>query len=197
MKHKIGILGALALSAAYSAAAADTYVVDKDHSEVSFQVRHLVNKVRGRFADFQGTVLVEPSHPETSSVEFSIRAGSVDTSTPDRDKDLRSANFFDVEKFPQITFKSSRIAPAGKDHYDVTGTLTIHGVSKTITLPVAFLGFAKDPWGNQRAGFEASVTLNRKDFGINWNKALDNGGYLVGDDVMVSINLETIQKKAK
>src|SRR5262249_3020100 len=129
------------------------------------------------------------------TVEFTIKAASIDTSNENRDKDLRSANFFDVEKFPEITFKSSKVKSAGKDRYDVTGTLNLHGVAKEVTLPVQFLGYGKDPWGNDRAGFSTDVTLNRKDFGIVWNKNLDSGGLLLGDEVWVSINLETAKKK--
>src|SRR6185295_3137577 len=120
---------------------------------------------------------------------------SIDTNVPDRDKHLRSADFFDVEKFPEITFKSKSIKATGKDAYNVTGTLTMHGVSKEVTLPVTFQGEAKDPWGNTRAGFGTSTTLNRKDYGIVWNKALDAGGALLGDEVKVEINLETVKKK--
>jgi polyisoprenoid-binding protein YceI len=187
----------LALLPLAPALAADTYTVDGSHSEASFQVRHLVGKVRGHFADFKGTVQVDAAKPEASSVEFTIKAGSIDTANADRDKHLRNADFFDVEKFPEITFKSTKVVPAGKDKYDVTGTFSMHGVTKTITLPVAFLGFGKDPWGNDRAGFEVTTTLVRKDYGIVWNKALDAGGMVLGDDVAVTITLETIKKKDK
>jgi polyisoprenoid-binding protein YceI len=179
------------------AVAADTYSVDAVHSEASFQIRHLVGKVRGHFADFKGTVQIDQAKPGASSVEFSIKAATIDTGVADRDKHLRSADFFDVEKFPEITFKSTKIAPAGKDRYDVTGTFSMHGVTKTVTLPVSFLGFGKDPWGNDRAGFEVTTTLNRKDYGIVWNKTLDAGGVMLGEDVAVTITLETIKKKDK
>ena len=200
MKNRIALAlsaAALALLPLTPAVAADTYTVDASHSEAGFQIRHLVGKVRGRFTDFKGTVQVDAARPEASSVEFSIKATSIDTASADRDKHLRSADFFDVEKFPEITFKSTKVAPAGKDKYEVTGTFTMHGVAKTITLPVAFLGFGKDPWGNERAGFELATVLNRKDYGIVWNKALDAGGAVLGDDVTVSITLETIKKKDK
>jgi polyisoprenoid-binding protein YceI len=172
---------------------AETFTIDPAHSEVGFQIRHLVSQVRGRFNDFSGTIQLDPKNLPSSSVEFQIKAASIDTNQPDRDKHLRSADFFDVEKFPEITFKSKSIKPAGKDTYNVTGTLTMHGVSKEV--PVTLLGQAKDPWGNTRAGFETATTLNRKDYGIVWNKALDNGGALLGDDVKVEINLETVKKK--
>ena len=174
---------------------ADTFAIDPAHSEVTFQIRHIVSQVRGRFDEFSGTVQMDPKNLPSSTVEFQIKAASIDTNVADRDKHLRSADFFDVEKYPEITFKSTSIKPAGKDTYSVTGTLVMHGVSKEITLPVTLLGQAKDPWGNTRAGFETAATLNRKDYGIVWNKALDNGGMLLGDDVKVEINLETVKKK--
>lgn len=177
------------------ALAQDTWNVDKGHSEIGFQIRHFVTKVRGRFTDFSGAIVADPAKPEASSVEFAIKATSIDTDNENRDKDLRSANFFDVEKFPEITFKSSKVKPAGKDRYDVMGTLIMHGVSREIALPVTFLGSVptKDRQGREgaKAGFEASLTLNRKDFDITWNRALDNGGMMLGDDVLVQINLET------
>lgn len=190
-------VAAVALLPFTPAVAADTYSVDPVHSEASFQIRHLVGKVRGHFADFKGTVQIDQAKPEASSVEFSMKAATIDTGVADRDKHLRSADFFDVEKFPEITFKSTKIAPAGKDRYDVTGTFSMHGVTKTVTLPVSFLGFGKDPWGNDRAGFEVTTTLNRKDYGIVWNKTLDAGGVMLGEDVAVTITLETIKKKDK
>lgn len=169
---------------------ARTFKIDKAHSEVIFQVRHLVTKVRGRFSDFDGTILIDEANPSNSSVEFTIQAASIDTNVADRDNHLRSADFFDVEKFPQITFKSKTVTKTGGDTYDVVGDLTMHGVTKEITLPVTHLGFAKDPWGNEKVGFETEITLNRKDFGLNWNAALETGGFLVGDEVKVSLSIQ-------
>lgn len=177
------------------ALAADTYVVDKTHSEVSFQIRHLMGKVRGYFTDFSGTISADAAKPEASTVEFAIKATSINTASEDRDKHLRSADFFDVEKLPEIGFKSTKIKLLGKDRYQVTGDFTLHGVTKPLTLPVTFLGSAKDPWGNERASFETTATLNRKDYGMVWNKALDAGGLLLGEEVAISISLETIKKK--
>jgi len=176
--------------------AADTYKVDKAHSNVDYKVRHLVSNVTGKFTDFDGTVDMQPGKPGASSVEFTINAGSNDTGNADRDKHMRTTDFFDVDKFPAITFKSTSIEPSKKkDLYNVTGNLTIRGVTKKVTIPVQFLGAAKDPWGNDKAGFTLTTTINRKDYGVNWNKALDNGGFLVGDDVEVTINLETQKQK--
>ncbi len=175
---------------------ADTFAVDPNHSEVSFQIRHLVSQVRGRFNDFSGTVQLDPKNLPASSVEFHIKAASIDTNVADRDKHLRSADFFDVAKYPEITFKSESIQPAGKDKYNVTGTLTLHGVSKKVTLPVTYGGQTKDPWGGTRAGFQTETTLDRKEYGIVWNKTLDAGGAMLGDDVSISINLEAVRKDA-
>jgi polyisoprenoid-binding protein YceI len=192
--HRSAFLAAAVLAAS-PVLAADVYTVDKVHSEALFTVKHMMSRVTGRFNDFTGTINVDPANPAASSVEFTINASSIDTDNADRDKHLKSPDFFDVEKTPTITFKSSKVTPAGNNKYNVDGPLTIHGVSKQVTLPVEFLGFGKDPWGNDRAGFAIETTLNRKDFGILWNKALDQGGYVLGDDVKVVINLETIKKK--
>jgi polyisoprenoid-binding protein YceI len=177
------------------AVAADTYVVDKTHSEALFTIKHLMSRVTGRFSDLSGSIAVDVANPAASSVEFTINAASIDTNAADRDKDLRSPNFFDVEKYPTITFKSSKVTPAGKDKFTVEGSLTMHGVAKQVSLPVEFLGFGKDPWGNDKAGFAVETVLNRKDYGLNWNKALDQGGFLLGDEVKVVISLEAAKKK--
>jgi polyisoprenoid-binding protein YceI len=188
IRRAVALAAVLAASPAF---AAETFVIDKGHSEVGFQIRHMMSKVRGRFNEFEGRIVADRARPEASSVELTIQATSIDTANPNRDKDLRGADFFDVEKHPTITFKSTRITPKGKDSYDVTGTLTMRRVSKEVTLPVTFLGFMKNMRGVEAAGFETAVTLNRKDFGITWNRALDAGGVLLGDEVYVSINLET------
>ena len=189
MKFILNTVAAVLVAA--SAFAADTFVVDKAHSEALFQVRHLVSRVTGRFDDFSGTINVDRANPSVSSVEINIKTTSIDTGNENRDKDLRSPNFFEVDKYPEISFKSTSIKPtAKKDTYDVTGTFTMHGVTKTITVPVEFLGFIKDPRGNERAGFTVHTTLNRKDYGITWNRVLDNGGTLLGDDVDVTVNIE-------
>jgi len=169
-----------------------TYKIDKSHSEAIFQVRHLVTKVRGRFTDFEGAIEYNDADPQQSSVHFTINATSIDTAEPDRDKHLRSADFFEVDKYSQITFVSKRIARRGTETYDVTGDLTMHGVTKEVVLPVAHLGKAKDPWGNERLGFEAETTINRKDFGLHWNAALETGGFLVGDDVKISLQVQAV-----
>ncbi len=169
-----------------------TYAIDKAHSEFLFQVRHLVTRVRGRFSDFAGTIEFNEQRPEASSVSVTIVTASVDTNTADRDAHLRSEDFFFAEKYPAITFASSRMVRKSEAEFDVTGTLTIRGVSKEITLPVTYLGTAKDPWGNARVGFETEITINRKDFGLMWNAALETGGFLVGDEVKITASIQAI-----
>jgi polyisoprenoid-binding protein YceI len=193
MRRHVLTAAALVLGAA-PAFAADTYAIDKNHSEIGFQIRHFVTKVRGRFTDFQGTIVADREKPESSSVEFAVKTASIDTDVVNRDNDLRSANFFEAEKYPDITFKSTKVKQTGKDTYDVTGNFTMHGVTKEITLPVTYLGSVKtkDRQGveGEKVGFETAVTLNRKDYGITWNRTLDTGGVMLGDDVLITINIE-------
>jgi len=195
MKLQIStLIAALALSAS-AATASDTFVVDPGHSEASFKVRHLLSKTPGRFRDFEGRIQLDSERPEASVVEFRIRAASVDTDLDQRDEHLRGADFFDVAKHPEITFRSDAIKRVARDRYDVTGTLTMRGVAKRITLPVSYLGVAKDPWGNDRAGFSTAITLSRKEFGMLWNKALDQGGFILGDEVWVTVEIEAAREK--
>lgn len=190
------ILSLLFVAAAAAAPlfAVDTYTVDTVHSDVSFQVRHFVSKVRGGFTDFEGTIQIDPAKPEASSVVFTIKAASVNTRNEGRDKHLNSPDFFDTAKFPELSFKSTKVVAAGKDRYNVTGAFTMHGVTKEITLPVTYLGTMKDPRGGERAGFELNTKLDRKDYGIVWNKTLDAGGTMLSADVDVTISLETVKK---
>ena len=189
-------IAGLAVSAGAVSAAPSTYVVDNGHSEASFKVRHLLSKTPGRFNDFGGRIQLDPARPESSTVEFRIRAESVDTDLADRDKHLRSADFFDVANHPEFVFKSESIRRAGKDVYAVTGLLSIRGIEKRITLPVTYHGATKDPWGSERAGFSTAITLDRKDFGMVWNKALDQGGFILGDEVWVTLEIEAVREKA-
>lgn len=177
-------------------AATEVFTVDKSHSSAQFKVRHMMANFTGQFRDFDAIINVDRARPSASSVEFTVQAASIDTDNENRDKHLRSADFFDVEKYPTITFKSTSVKPsATKDVYDVTGNLSMHGVTKQVTLPVTFLGFGKDGRGNSKAGFEIETTLNRKDYGIVWNRTLDEGGVLLGEDVKVTINIEANSPK--
>jgi polyisoprenoid-binding protein YceI len=169
-----------------------TFAIDKNHSEATFQVRHLLTKVRGHFSDFSGTIQFNAERPEESSVTFTINTASVDTSVTDRDNHLRSEDFFFVEKHPTITFVSSRIARKSDEEFNVQGALTIRGVAKDITVPVTFLGHATDPWGQARIAFEGEIAVNRKEFGLIWNAALETGGFLVGDEVKISLSVQAI-----
>jgi polyisoprenoid-binding protein YceI len=169
-----------------------SYEIDKGHSEVAFQVRHLLTKLRGHFGDFEGTITFDEKDPANSHLDVTIQATSVDTQNTDRDNHLRSADFFDVETYPTLTFKSTGVIAHSANSFDVVGDLTIHGVTREVTLPVDYLGKAKDPWGNEKAAFEAEVTINRKEFGLGWNAALETGGFLVGDDVKISLSVQAL-----
>jgi len=169
-----------------------TYNIDKAHSEVTFQVRHLLTRVRGRFSEFNGTIQYDEESPERSLVDVAVQAASIDTNERDRDAHLRSADFFDVENNPVLTFTSTGIQRTASNEFVVTGDLTIHGVTRAVSFDVSFLGKAKDPWGNERIAFEAETTVNRKDFGLTWNAALETGGFLVGDEVAISLSVQAV-----
>ncbi len=189
------LAAALPGTAAIPADATGTWNVDKVHSEIGFQVRHFVSKVRGGFTDFSGVLKIDAAKPEASSVEFTIKTASINTNEPKRDAHLKSPDFFDAAKFPEIRFVSKKVVRKSDTSFDVVGDLTMRGVTKEVTLPATFNGIVKDPWGGERAGFDTSITLNRKDYGINWNKVLDEGGYMLGDEVAVTISLETVKAK--
>jgi polyisoprenoid-binding protein YceI len=167
-----------------------TYQIDKSHSEVMFQVRHLLTKVRGRFTDFVGTIEFDHESPADSKVEFTIQAKSIDTAEPQRDEHLRSGDFFAAEQFPTLSFRSTTITARDGNDYDVEGDLTIRDVTKRIVLPVTLLGTATDPWGHEKLAFDAETTINRKDYDLNWNAALETGGFLVGDEVKISLQIQ-------
>jgi polyisoprenoid-binding protein YceI len=171
-----------------------TWEIDLSHSSVGFSVRHLgLAKVRGRFNDFSGAVLVSDD-PESSSVEVEIQAGSIDTRDPQRDGHLVSADFFDVEQHPTLTFRSTGVERARGDHWAVDGDLTIRGVTRPVRLDVAFEGAGSDPWGGQRAAFSASAEVDREDFGLTWNQTLETGGVLVGKKVRIELEVELIKE---
>ena len=173
-----------------TATAVRTFTIDQSHSDVEFQVRHLLSKVRGRFAQFAGTIEFDADRPEASVVNVTIQSASIDTNEPKRDGHLKSDDFFAVDTFPTLSFVSTAVTSKRDGQYVVEGDLTIRDVTKQVLLPVTFLGAAKDPWGNQKLAFEAEITINRKDFGLNWNAALETGGFLVGDEVKVSLSIQ-------
>ena len=193
-KTRFALLAA-ALTVASPAFAAETYQFDKAHTTVGFQVRHIFTLVGGRFTDFAGTIQVDRARPESSSVEFTIQAKSIDTDEAKRDEHLRSADFFDVANHPTISFKSTAVRANGQNAWLVAGDLTLHGVTKSLTLPVSLLGEGKDPWGNEKMGFEASTALSRTDYGLTWNKQLEAGGVLLGDEVKIQISIEANKAK--
>ena len=186
---------AVALCIAGTEAQAATYDVDAEHTTVSFKIRHLFSNVQGQFKEFKGVVEYEPGKPETWSASGSIQVASIDTNVKERDKHLQSADFFDAAKYPEITFKTTGVAESTENHAKLNGTLTMRGVEKPVTLDVDIHGVGKDPWGNVRAGFTVTTQLNRKDYGLNWNQALETGQFLVGDEVAVTIELEGILKQ--
>ena len=172
-----------------------TYTIDKDHSSITFKIRHLLTKVQGTFNDFSGEIQYDPDHPETWEVNAVIQTASIDTANVNRDNHLRSPDFFDVEKNPLITFDSVNVDVTDANHAKVNGTLILHGVKKEITLDVDINGVGTDPWGSVKAGFSASAAINRKDFGIVWNEALDSGQFLLCDDVEIRLEIEGLLKK--
>jgi polyisoprenoid-binding protein YceI len=190
-------VGAAFVAAAGTAQGATAWKIDPEHTSVLFRVRHLFTTVTGRFEKFQGRVILDEEHPERTSVEGTIEAASLNTNVEKRDKHLRSADFFDVEKHPTIQFRSTRVTDVNREARTakMEGRLTIRGVEKPIVLDVEFLGRAKDPWGNERAGFRATTTINRRDWGLTWNEVLETGGFLVGDEVRIEIEAEGLREE--
>jgi polyisoprenoid-binding protein YceI len=173
-----------------SAFAADTFVFDKVHSTIGFQIRHLFSTVPGKFDDFEGTINFDEANPDNSSVEVTIQSASINTGFEKRDDDLRSPNFFDAKKFPTITFKSTSVKATGSNTADVTGDLTMHGVTKEVVLKVELIG--KGPGmkpGSLVSGWDASTALKRSDYGLAWNKVIE-GTQIVGDDVKIELHVE-------
>ena len=171
---------------------AGTYGLDASHSEVGFSVRHLmVSKVKGRFSDVSGTITIAED-PLASSVEVTIGTASIDTRDEQRDAHLRSPDFFDVEQYPSMTYRSTKVSPAGKGRWLVEGDLSLHGVTRNVPLEVSFEGAASDPWGGLRAGFSARAELDREDFGLGWNQVLETGGVVVGKKVNIEIEAEAV-----
>lgn len=171
-----------------------TWQLDTTHSGVHFSVRHLmVSKVRGSFSKYSVDLAFDPANPAAGKVDVTIDASSIDTKEEKRDGHLRSPDFFDTEKYPQITFKSTSVEAKDAENLVVHGDLSIHGVTKSVALAVEFAGATKDPWGNTKAGFSAHTTINRKDFGLGWNQALEAGGVLVGEKVEIHIDLELVK----
>ena len=180
-----------------STTAGTTWNLDPAHSSVEFAVKHMMfTTVRGRFKDFQGTIVVDEQNPDKSTVNVDINAASIDTGAADRDGHLRSADFLDVEKHPTMTFRSKRVEGAMKkegDQFRVVGDLTIRGTTFEVSLDCVYEGTGKDPWGGIRAGARATTTIDRRDWGLKWNQALETGGILVGNDVRIEIEVQAVK----
>lgn len=170
--------------------------IDNAHSHVQFAVRHMmISTVRGEFENFEGSVDFDQDQPENSKLDIKIDAASINTREKDRDNHLRSADFFNAEEYPTLHFVSKRVEPTAEDKGRVIGDLTIRGVTREVVLDVTFHGIAKSPWGATSAGFSASTKINRKDWGLTWNQALETGGVLVGDDIKIDIEVELIKQE--
>lgn len=172
-------------------ATATTWTLDPAHTLVEFAAKHLmITTVKGRFTDVSGTITMNEANPAASSVKAVIKSASVDTRTDQRDAHLKSADFLEVERHPDITFNSTKVEQSGSGHYRVTGDLTIHGVTKPVVLEVTDEGRTKDPWGGERAGFSATTRIDRRDFGLTWNQILESGGVLVGHEIRITLEVE-------
>jgi polyisoprenoid-binding protein YceI len=170
-----------------------SYTIDSSHTRLGFSARHaMVTTVRGQFKEFEGAATVDTATPANSSVNITIQAASIDTGAEDRDGHLRSADFFDADVMPTITFVSTAVEANGDD-WNITGDLTIKGVTQSVTIPFEFTGSAQDPFGNTRIGFEGSTSINRKDFGLTWNAALDTGGVLVSEKIKLDFDVSAIK----
>lgn len=188
------VLAAVLLMAG-PALAGDTWKVDPAHSMIGFTTKHLVSKVQGRFDSYNASVLLDGKNLQSAVATADIDAASINTQNEARDKHLKSPDFFDVEKFPRITFKTTSVKPKTADSGVLVGDLTMHGVTRPVELQYTLLGFVTDPWGGERVGFEATGKINRKDFGISWNKTLDSGGVLISEDVTLDITIEAVKEK--
>ncbi len=170
--------------------------IDPAHTQIEFGVKHMMfTTVRGKFADFEGSIGLDVDDPSASSVQVTIDAASIDTGVADRDEHLRSADFFDVEEYPEITFQSTRVLGPIREggDFEILGDLTIHGVTREVTLGATFDGTGTDPWGGARAGFAASTEIDRRDFDLTWNQALETGGVLVGHSVKISLQVQAVE----
>ena len=196
MKRFLRALAVLISLVIPSVAAADTWVIDTDHSNVGFKVRHMmISNVKGDFGTFKGSVDINDTDLTRSKVEVIIETASIDTGVAKRDEHLRSAEFFDVARFPTMTFVSSKVEKSGPDKLKVTGNLTLRGVTKEVVLDVEGPTRSyKDPWGNVKRGASATTKINRKDFGLTWNKVIESGGVAVGEEVAIALEIELLKK---
>ena len=195
MRHRFGWLVVAASLVCAPPVWATTYTIDKDHTTIGFKIRHLFSNVKGTFDQLDGTFVYVPDKPDQWTAAATIQAASINTRVEKRDNHLRSPDFFEVEKYPTITFKSTGVTDATPTGAKLHGLLAIHGVEKPVVLDLEIHGEGKDPWGNQRSGVTATARINRKEFGLNWNQALETGGVLVGDDVDIILEIEGLAKE--
>ena len=178
-----------------SAAGTTTWNIDNSHTLVEFSVRHLmISTVKGRFGEVSGKVVASDANPAQAQIDVTINVASIDTREAQRDAHLRSADFFDAENFPTLTFRSTRIEKASGDDLKVTGDLTIRGTTREVVLDVTSEGRVKDPWGGERAGYSATTKIKRSDYGLTWNMALETGGVVVGDDIKIALEVELVKQ---
>lgn len=171
------------------------WIVDPTHSAIEFSVKHMmIAKVKGSFNKFEASILANPSDLTTAEIDFTVDVASIDTRNADRDNHLRTADFFDVEKNPTLTFKSTKIVKTDEDEYDVTGNVTLNGVTQEETFSITFEGQGKDPWGNEKAGFSGKGKVKRSDYGLTYNAALETGGVLIGDQITLTIEIEAAKE---
>ena len=197
-RNALAILSLFLMSSSgFALAAPETYKIDPGHSNVGFSIRHFFSKVPGRYKTYEGTIVLDPKDLSKTAVNVTIDAGSIDTGVGDRDKHLASPDFFDAAKFPKITFVSTEVTPKGTNKAAVKGNLTMKGVTKPVVLEAEILGFSPDPWGGYRGGFEAKTTLNRNDFGVSWNKAVEGGGMMLSNEVEIVLNIEGAREAPK
>lgn len=192
---KVVLLFAILIFLTVSSTFAAEYKIDPNHSSISFKVRHLFSKVEGRFEKYEGSFTYEPDHPEVWKAQAVIQAHSIDTGVPDRDQHLKSPDFFDVEKYPTIEFTSTGVEEVTASQAKLNGIFKMHGVEKPVSFDIEIYGQAADPWGNTRLGATATSKINRKDFGLNWNKTVETGQLLVGEEVEITVEIEGIQEK--
>jgi polyisoprenoid-binding protein YceI len=195
MRKTILLAMSILLLSGTTLAEAAEWQADTVHSVLSFKIRHLFSKTAGKFDEWSATLDFDSENVEKGRVEVTIQTASINTDNEDRDAHLKSPDFFHVEKYPTMNFTSEKIEKT-EDGYLMHGTLTMAGVSKEISIPFEFLGAGQDPWGATRAGFAGKLTINRKDFGIEWNKAMDKGGFILGEDVDIDIEIEAVQAGA-
>lgn len=194
MKHVLGVLSLVGLFGASTLVAAPkSYVIDTAHSGIDFSVQHMVlSKTKGSFSDYTGAIVWDAEAPQKSKISGAVRVASIDTKDKKRDEHLKSKDFFDADAYPKISLEATKIEKNRKGGYQLTGKLTIKDVTKEITTPLIVQGPIKDPWGNDRIHFNASFSINRQDYGITWNKIMDNGGLVVGNQVDIDIDIEAI-----